>query len=149
MPLIEGLISLSVRWMQPIQQQGRRTPSASSVTVRSTWFCLVSGFFVLIVQQIHSLRARGVSPSQRSSAVSFATSASCKSFGTSCTTPVATIFLFILVIVRNMGFCINTFLMLLVGHYFDFIRQKRYSTINDSTRAYFKFCVFGIVIKYR
>lgn len=75
--------------MQPIQQHGRRLPSSSSVTVRSTWFFRVSGSLLVIVQQIHSLRASGVRSSQRSSADSSATSALRKSSGTLCTTPSA------------------------------------------------------------
>src|SRR2546421_145854 len=56
----EGLSSLSLRWMQPSQQHGRRFPSSSSDCTR--WMCwlLVSAFFGQSTQQIHSLRARGV-----------------------------------------------------------------------------------------
>lgn len=56
----EGLIALSARWIQPIQQQGRRIPSLISARVLSTCSFLVSGFLTDIVQQIHSLRASGV-----------------------------------------------------------------------------------------
>src|SRR5438552_4988088 len=62
----EGLSSLSLRWMQPSQQHRRRFPSNSSDCNR--WMCwlLVSAFFGQSTQQIHSLRARGVSlPTQR------------------------------------------------------------------------------------
>src|SRR6266540_3601314 len=56
----EGLSSLSLRWMQPSQQHGRRFPSSSSDCTR--WMCwlLVSAFFGQSTQQSHSLRARGV-----------------------------------------------------------------------------------------
>ena len=83
----EGLISLSVRWMQPIQQQGRRTPSLSSAHTLSTCWLLVSGFLTEIVQHIHSLRASGVRSSQAASAVASAARALRRSSGSSCTTP--------------------------------------------------------------
>src|SRR5207245_11759843 len=56
----EGLSCLSLRWMQPSQQHGRRFPSNSSDCNR--WMCwlLVSSFFGQSTQQIHSLRATGV-----------------------------------------------------------------------------------------
>lgn len=75
--------------MHPTQQQGRRLPSNNSVTVRLMWSWRVSGFLQVILQQIHSLRARGVKSSQRSRADSSATRALRKSDGTVCTTPVA------------------------------------------------------------
>jgi hypothetical protein len=56
----EGLGALSVRWMQPIQQHGRRFPSSSWTIIRSTCSCLVSRFLTKVTQQIHSLRASGV-----------------------------------------------------------------------------------------
>ena len=80
-------MALSVRWMHPIQQQGRRLPSMSSCTVRSTWFFLVAGVFTSIVQQIHSLRASGVMLSQAASALGEAVSAFRKSVGSLCATP--------------------------------------------------------------
>src|SRR6185437_13703581 len=58
--LTERLIFLSLRWMQPIQQHGRRMPSLSSDTTRFTWASRVSCFLTLTVQQIHSLRDSGV-----------------------------------------------------------------------------------------
>src|SRR5947209_5265690 len=65
----DGLMALSARWMQPIQQHGRRTPSASSLTVRSTWFCRVAAVLTVVVQQIHSLRASGVMSCQAADAL--------------------------------------------------------------------------------
>jgi len=56
------------RWTQPTQQQGRRTPSNSSVIVRSRWVFLVSAFLLVITQQIHSFRASGVRSSHLSKA---------------------------------------------------------------------------------
>src|SRR5437879_8715891 len=60
----EELSSLSLRWMQPSQQHGRRFPSSSSDCNR--WMCwlLVSAFLGPSTQQIHYLRARGVTSSQ-------------------------------------------------------------------------------------
>ena len=53
-------MGLLARWMQPIQQHGRRmTPfifdSAFSILIER-----VSAFFPDVIQHIHSLRARGV-----------------------------------------------------------------------------------------
>jgi hypothetical protein len=45
--------------MHPIQQQGRRLPSASSVTDLLIWFSRVAAVLTLTLQQIHSLRASG------------------------------------------------------------------------------------------
>src|ERR1700691_5897982 len=73
--------------MQPIQQQGRRTPSLSSARTLSTCWLLVSGFLTEIVQHIHSLRASGVRSSQAASAAASAVRAFCRSSGSSCTTP--------------------------------------------------------------
>src|SRR5579875_281744 len=73
--------------MQPIQQQGRRMPSLSSVRTRSTCCLLVSGFFTEIVQQIHSLRARGVRSSHIASASASEARVCRKSSGNSWTTP--------------------------------------------------------------
>lgn len=47
-------------WMQPGKQHGRRLPSFSSAQARLMWCARVSAFATEIVQQIHSLRARGV-----------------------------------------------------------------------------------------
>src|SRR5438093_2352022 len=56
----EGLSSLSLRWMQPSQQHGRRFPSSSSDCSRWRCWLLVSALFGQSTQQSHSLRARGV-----------------------------------------------------------------------------------------
>jgi hypothetical protein len=71
----DELIDLSERWMQPIQQQGRRLPSMSSETVRSTWFLRVAACLTVVVQHIHSLRASGVISSQAFNAFGAASSA--------------------------------------------------------------------------
>jgi hypothetical protein len=60
MPFTEGLRALSLRWTQPIQQHGRLMPSFNSERTRATWSARVSAFFTEMVQQIHSLRAKGV-----------------------------------------------------------------------------------------
>src|SRR5438045_8813541 len=54
----EGLSSLSLRWMQPSQQQGLRFPSNSSDCIR--WWCclLVSAFLAPCPRQILSLRPK-------------------------------------------------------------------------------------------
>ncbi len=80
-------MALSVRCIQPSQQQGRRLPSISSETVRSTWFCLVSDVLTEIVQQIHSFRASGVMSSQAAKASGEAVRAFRKSAGSSWATP--------------------------------------------------------------
>jgi hypothetical protein len=85
---IEGLTCLSVRWIHPIQQQGRRIPSLSSARVLSTCSFLVSGFLTEITQQIHSLRDSGVRLFHIESASGSEARASRKSGGTLCTTPV-------------------------------------------------------------
>jgi|SRR5579875_2604680 hypothetical protein len=83
----EGLIALSGRWIQPTQQHGRRMPSLSSVRTLSTCCLLVAGFFTEMVQQIHSLRARGVRFSHIASASGSEARVSRKSSGNSWTTP--------------------------------------------------------------
>lgn len=75
--------------MQPAQQQGRRFPSSSSVIVLSICFVLVSSFLVVIVQQIHSLRASGVISSHAFSAEGADIRAFRKSWGSLCATPLA------------------------------------------------------------
>src|ERR1700684_1391257 len=87
MPCTDGLIDLSVRCMQPIQQHGRRIPSMSSEHTLRTWSFRVSGFLTEMVQQIHSLRASGVMSSHAASAVGEATSAFLKSAGNAWTVP--------------------------------------------------------------
>src|SRR5581483_1908742 len=84
--------------MQPIQQHGRRTPSLSSARTRSTCCRLVSAFLTEMVQQIHSLRASGVSASQAASASVSDVRVSRKSSGTSWTTPPEIACLVILVV---------------------------------------------------
>ncbi len=74
---------------QPGQQQGRRFPLLRSVRTLAIRLRLVSGFLASSTQQIHSLRARGVSPSHSSSTATSATRVVRKSSGTLCTTPVA------------------------------------------------------------
>src|SRR5881396_667347 len=83
----EGLSSLSLRWMQPSQQHGRRFPSSSSDCNR--WMCwlLVSAFFGQITQQSHSLRARGVRSCHAARTFGLAIRTRLKSTGTVCTTP--------------------------------------------------------------
>jgi hypothetical protein len=76
--------------MQPIQQQGRRIPSLSSVHTLSTCSFLVSGLLTAVVQQIHSLRASGVRLSHAASAFESEPNASRKSTGTWCTVPLET-----------------------------------------------------------
>src|SRR5690242_14322319 len=83
----DGLIGLSLRWIQPSQQQGRRIPSLSSLIVLLTCSCLVSSFLTKVTQQIHSLRASGVRSSHIASAALSDVSAFRKSAGNSCTTP--------------------------------------------------------------
>lgn len=80
---------LCYRWGQPGQQQGRRFPLISSSRTRSMCCFLVSGFFTDVVQQIHSLRASGVSVFQASRAFGEERSAFFMSAGTLCTTPFA------------------------------------------------------------
>src|SRR4030081_1864767 len=83
----EGLSSLSLRWMQPSQQHGRRFPSNSSDCNR--WMCwlLVSALFGWSTQQIHSLRARGVRSSHAARTFGLAIKTCLKSIGTVWTTP--------------------------------------------------------------
>src|SRR2546423_6141887 len=83
----EGLSSLSLRWMQPSQQHGRRFPSSSSDCNR--WMCwlLVSAFFGQSTQQSHSLRARGVRSSHATRTFGLAIRTRLKSTGTVWTTP--------------------------------------------------------------
>src|SRR2546425_1442245 len=83
----EGLSSLSLRWMQPSQQHGRRIPSNSSDCNRCMCWLLVSAFFGQSTQQIHSLRARGVRSSHAARTFGLAIRTRLKSTGTVCTTP--------------------------------------------------------------
>ena len=89
----EGLIGLSVRWIQPTQQQGRRIPFFSSVRTLPTCWLLVLDFLTDIVQQIHSLRASGVRSSHAASAFGSEVKATHKSDGILCATPLEISFL--------------------------------------------------------
>ena len=80
-------MGLSVRWMQPIQQQGRRLPSLSSVTVRFMCSSLVFCCLTVTFQQIHSLRASGVRLSHAARAFGLELSTFLRSTGNSCTVP--------------------------------------------------------------
>ncbi len=81
--------------MHPGQQQGRRFPSAISVYVRLMRCALVSGFLASSIQQINSLRAKGVISSHAASDAGRATSFSRKSEGILCTTPPEILFIVI------------------------------------------------------
>src|SRR5260221_4423833 len=83
----EGLSSLSVRWVQPIQQHGRRFPSSNSDCTRSMCWLLVSAFFGQSTQQIHSLRASGVRSCHAARTLGSAIRTRLKSAGTVCATP--------------------------------------------------------------
>src|SRR5438477_6258510 len=83
----EGLSPLSLRWMQPSQQHGRRFPSSSSDCSRRMCWLLVSAFFGQSTQQIHSLRARGVRSCHAARTFGLAVRTRLKSIGTVCTTP--------------------------------------------------------------
>lgn len=87
--LLRSLLPRAYRCAQPGQQQGRRFPSFSSERALSMWLVLVSGFLTEVVQQIHSLRARGVRLFHFSSASGSDANALRRSVGTSWTTPVA------------------------------------------------------------
>ena len=52
--------------MQPIQQQGRRFPSVTSVTVLFILWALVGACFASSTQQMNSFLAKGVISSQAS-----------------------------------------------------------------------------------
>src|SRR5947207_4974092 len=87
MNFCEGLNDLFARWVQPIQQQGRRVPCLSCAHTRSTWSRRVSGFLTEIDQQIHSLRASGVRSSHAARALGSEVRTFRKSAGRSCATP--------------------------------------------------------------
>jgi hypothetical protein len=84
--------SLSQRWGQPGQQQGRRFPPISSMRALSIRRVLVSGFFADSIQHIHSLRARGVISVHTVNAFGSEVRVFRKSLGTLCTLPVASFF---------------------------------------------------------
>lgn len=81
------LIGLSGRWIHPIQQQGRRFPAGNSVRILSMWFFRVSSFLLVTTQQIHSLRASGVSPSHAAWILELAVRTFLRSSGTLWTVP--------------------------------------------------------------
>ncbi len=83
----EGLTGLSLRWIQPSQQHGRRIPSLSSLIVLLICSFLVSSFLTKVTQHIHSFRASGVRSSHIASAALSEVRAFRKSVGTLCTTP--------------------------------------------------------------
>jgi len=77
----------SQRCGQPGQQQGRRFPSLRLEQPHTIRRVLVSAFLADSIQQIHSLRARGVMSSQVSNAFASEISALFRSAGRSWTTP--------------------------------------------------------------
>ena len=81
-PFTEGLTSLSVRCVQPIQQHGRRVPALKSLCARVILRTRVSFSLAFSTQQIHSLRANGVISSQVASASGLSRNICRKSFGT-------------------------------------------------------------------
>ena len=81
-----------LRWGQPGQQQGRRMPSLSWVTRRSTCSFLVSSLLTIVTQQIHSFLASGVMSSQAASALVSERKAFRRSSGKSWTTPAEMVF---------------------------------------------------------
>lgn len=87
---LNHFLAFGLRCGQPGQQQGLRLPLPRSSHKRSMCFLRVSGFLTIVVQQIHSLRARAVRSFQFTRISGFETSASRKSAGTRCTTPEAT-----------------------------------------------------------
>lgn len=82
-------MALSVRCIQPIQQQGRRIPSFSSEITRLICSSLVFCCFTVTVQQIHSFRAKGVKLCHATCAAGAEISAFLKSAGVLCTVPSA------------------------------------------------------------
>ena len=88
--------SYTQRWVQPAQQQGRRIPPPSFERAFLMRISLVSTFLPEVTQQIHSLRASGVTSSQTTLAAGVDTRAFSKSAGILCTTPPASAFLVIL-----------------------------------------------------
>mgnify|MGYP003554831982 CR=1 FL=1 len=79
--------AFGLRWGQPGQQHGLRLPRSKSSRSRSICSARVSGFFTIVTQQIHSLRASGVSPFHRSCNFDSPKSTFRKSLGIVCTTP--------------------------------------------------------------
>src|SRR5947209_6150056 len=80
-------MDLSLRWVQPIQQQGRRMPLRILLRPTAICFSLVASCFTLITQQIHSLRARGVMSSHKAKTLGSKDKAFFKSGGSVWTVP--------------------------------------------------------------
>ena len=89
----ETLIGLSVRWVQPSQQQGRRIPPFILDSAFSIRMPLVSAFTPEMTQHIHSLRARGVMSSHNANTFGLPEMDFRKSAGRLCTVPEAIVFL--------------------------------------------------------
>lgn len=81
------LAAFGRRCGQPGQQHGRRFPWRKSCCNRSICSARVSGFLTIVTQQIHSLRASGVSPFQSSNSFGTLKNTSFISLGTVWTTP--------------------------------------------------------------
>ena len=77
-------LALTLRWGHPGQQQGRFLPFFKSSCSRSRCSCLVSFFFTIVTQQIHSLRASGVRFSQRAWTSLCLFKTNCRSLGIRC-----------------------------------------------------------------
>ncbi len=88
----ESRLRLFPRCGHPGQQHGRRFPALRSVRTRSIRLSRVSTFLASSTQQIHSLRASGVLSSHQANASLSARRDATRSAGTLCTTPVATVF---------------------------------------------------------
>jgi hypothetical protein len=86
-PRTDGLTALSVRWIHPIQQHGRRFPSLSWCLSLVICSFLVSSFFTNVTQQIHSFRASGVRFSHAANTTASDTRTFRISKGTACTVP--------------------------------------------------------------
>ena len=86
----EELIALSVRWMHPTQQHGRRMPPESFERAFLIRIPRVSALAPEMTQHIHSLRAKGVVSCHTASALGCDASTFRKSAGRLCTVPVLT-----------------------------------------------------------
>ena len=83
----KNISNLFYRCIHPAQQHGRRIPPLSLDSAFSIRITHVSAFLPEMTQQIHSLRARGVIPSQRVCTFVIEVMAFCKSAGILCTVP--------------------------------------------------------------
>jgi hypothetical protein len=81
------LSAFGLRWGHPGQQHGRRFPVRSSSERRLRCSDRVSSFFTIVIQQIHSFRASGVSPFHNSRRSLCELRIARKSLGTRCTVP--------------------------------------------------------------